>query len=253
MVYRATDRHNRIVAIKMLMPDTATSRQALRLMEREARFALRLHHPNVIETIEYIRHDPTPALVMEYFPSENLKIKMVRDPAFIEREAHGIILQVCEALNYVHEQGLIHRDMKPENVLVAPDGGVKIIDFALAEEARGAWLARVMRRRIAGTRPYIAPETIRRRTPDARTDIYSLGVTIYEMLTGRPPFTSEDRNELLRKHLVEQAPYLRTFRRDLSQQMDELVLEMLSKKPDQRPETVSEIIGRLKAIQVFDK
>lgn len=253
MVYRATDARNRLVAIKMLLPDKAVSRQAVRMMEREARFALRLQHPNIIETIEYIREAPMPALVMEYFESENLKLRMVRDEQLIREKAQDIILQVCEALAYVHEQGLIHRDMKPENVLVARDGYTKIIDFALAEETKKGRLLGLVRRRIAGTRPYIAPETIRRRAPDERTDIYSLGVTIYEMLAGRPPFVSPDRDELLRKHLAEQAPYVRTYRREVSVKMDELVLEMLSKRPDHRPQSVREIAARVKDIRVFDK
>ncbi len=253
IVYRATDARNELVAIKMLLPDTASSRRAVRVMEREARLSLKLEHPRIVQSIEYIRDAPMPALVMEYFESENLKLRIVRDPDLIHKYAQQIILQTCEALVYLHAQGLVHRDVKPENVLVAADGQTKIIDFALAQDIGKGWSLGLARRRIAGTRPYIAPETIRRRTPDARTDVYSLGITIYEMLTGRPPFTSGDRNELLRKHLVEQPAYMRTFRRGISTKMDELVLRMLSKKREHRPESMEEIIRRVKDIRVFDR
>jgi len=252
IVYRATDAHNKLVAIKMLLPDTAASRRAVRAMEREAKLSLKLQHPCIVQSIEYIRDAPMPALVMEYFESENLKLRIVRDPELIREHAQQVILQSCEALAYVHAQGLVHRDVKPENVLVAADGQTKIIDFALALETGKGWPLGLGRRRIAGTRPYIAPETIRRRPPDPRTDIYSLGVTIYEMLTGRPPFTSGDRDELLRKHLVEQPAYMRTYRRGISAKMDELVLQMLSKKPEHRPESMEEIIRRVSGIRVFD-
>ena len=253
IVYRATNVHNQLVAIKMLLPDTASSRRAQRMMEREARLAMNLHHPNIVQAIEYIREAPMPALVMDYFSSENLKTHIVRSESFIHEHAKNIILQVCEALEYVHEQGLIHLDMKPENVLVAEDGLTKIIDFALAEERRNTLGQLLTRRRIAGTRPYIAPETIRRQKPDVRTDIYSLGTTIYEMLTGRPPFVSADRDALLRMHLKQQAPLMRLYNANISLRMDQFVLKMLAKKRDYRPENIEAVIRRMKSIDVFDK
>jgi len=253
IVYRATDARNELVAIKMLLPDTAASRRAQRMMEREARLALKLDHPNIVQAIEYIRDAPMPALVMEHFNSENLKMHIVRSEAFIHEHAKRIVLQVCEALKYVHGQGLIHLDMKPENVLVSEDGLTKIIDFALAERP-GNFVGRLLsRRRIAGTRPYIAPETIRRKKPDIQTDIYSLGITIYEMLTGRPPFIAEDRDALLRMHLTQAPPFMRMYNRNVSLKMDQFVTEMLAKKRDQRPGNMEEVIDRMQRIKVFDE
>jgi serine/threonine protein kinase len=253
IVYRATDANNRLVAVKMLLPDTATSRSAQRMMDREARLMLAMDHPNIVEAIEYVRNAPMPALVMEYFESENLKMRIVRSPEFIHTHAQAIISQTCQALAYVHEHKLVHRDMKPENILVADDGTTKILDFALSEDLGGGWFSGLIRRKIAGTRPYIAPETIRRRAPDTRTDIYSLGVTLYEMLTGRPPFVADDRNDLLRKHLVERPPSLRTYNPAIHSKMDDLVMHMLAKSPKNRPENMEEIIRRLEPISVFDK
>jgi len=253
IIYRATDPRNELVAIKMLLPDTAASRGARRMMEREARLALQLKHPRIVEAIEFIRDAPMPAIVMELFNSENLKTHIVRGESFLHEHAKSIILQACDALEYVHGQGLIHLDMKPENVLVAEDGTTKIIDFALAEEP-GRVLAQLFsRRRIAGTRPYIAPETIRRKAPDFRTDIYSLGTTVYEMLAGRPPFVSEDRDSLLKMHLKSQPPLIRNYNPKVSLRMDQFVLQMLAKRRDHRPESMEEVIRRMKHIEVFDK
>jgi len=254
IIYRATDVRNQIVAVKMLLPATASHHSAQRMMKREARLALGLEHPNIVRAIEYVRDGATSALVMECFNAENLKTHIVRSSPLIREHAHGIIMQVCDALKYVHERGLVHLDMKPENVLVADDATTKIIDFALARPARRSrLLALFERRRIAGTRPYIAPETIRKQVPDVRTDIYSLGITIYEMLAGRPPFISNDRDDILKKHLLEQPADIRTYRKDVSVKMDELVLHMLSKRRAQRPETIDEVVRRMKDIQVFDK
>ncbi len=252
IVYRATDARNELVAIKMLLPEVASNRRGIRAMEREARLAMKLDHPNIVRTIEYVRHAPMPAIIMEYFESENLKTRVVQSKSFIREHAQRIIVQICEALAYVHSQRLVPRDVKPENVVVADDGVTKVIDFALAEQMGRKWPLVFSRRRIAGTRPYIAPETIRRKAPDARTDIYSLGVTIYEMLTGRPPFISDNRNDLLKMHLKDQPEHMRTRQKDISAKMDDLVLQMLSKKPSQRPESMEHIIARVRNIQVFE-
>ncbi|MFW6159044.1 MAG: serine/threonine protein kinase [Planctomycetota bacterium] len=252
VVYRALDTDSQLVAIKMLLPETASSRTALKEMKREAELMLGIEHPHIVRAIEYVDSAPMPALVMEYFSSENLKTLLLRQQEFIREHGRKILLQACEAFAHVHERGLVHLDVKPENVLSAEDATTKIIDFALAKPIGKRKLLPFGRRRIAGTRPYIAPETIRRKAPDERTDIYSLGITIYEMLTGRPPFQSGDRDEILRMHLKQPPRLMRSHRRDISVEMDELVMQMLSKKRDRRPQDMHQVIRRLKHIQMFD-
>lgn len=249
IIYRATNTRNELVVLKMLLPGTPSSKT----LEREARLTQKMQHDNIVKFIDYVYDAPMPAIVLEYFNSYNLKSRIVRSDKILHQQAHGIITQVCEALAYVHKQGYVHRDMKPENVLIADDGTTKIIDFALALELHPTFFQKLARRRIAGTRPYIAPETITRDKPEERTDIYSLGITIYEMLVSRPPFISEDRDELLRKHLNEQPSYMRTLRREISQDIDELVLHMLAKRPEHRPPSMDYILDRLKDIRIFDK
>jgi len=249
IIYRATNARNELVVLKMLLPNIKSTTS----LEREARLSRKMNHGNIVKFLDYIYDAPMPAIVMEYFTSYNLKSRIVRGDRVLHDHAHLIITQVCEALAYVHKEGYIHRDMKPENVLIADDGTTKIIDFALALEIHPTFFQRLARRRIAGTRPYIAPETITREKPTEQTDIYSLGITIYEMLVTRPPFVSEDRDELLRKHLNEQPAYMRNYRREISQEMDELVLHMLAKRPEHRPPNMDYVLNRLKDIPVFDK
>lgn len=250
IIYRATNLKNEFVALKMLLPGKG-GRSAIKAMQREADIAQQMRHPNIVGVLEFVKDANFSALVMEYYECENLKSRLLKSPAFVVEHAHSIITQAASALAYVNQKGYVHRDMKPENVLVADSGKTKIIDFALAEEIGKKW--RFFKPAIAGTRPYIAPETILRKTPDARTDIYSFGVTIYEMLTGRPPFICDDRDDILRKHLYEQPVSIRASKRNVSHAMNELVMQMLEKKPDLRPNSFEEVLKRMKDITVYEK
>jgi len=252
IVYKGVDAQNREVAVKMLRAELARSRRRVRQMEMEYRTVRRLEHPNIIRALAYFRERPQPCVVFEYFRSRNLKRRILAREELGAEEALGIVRQAAQALAYCHHEGIIHRDVKPENLLLASDGAVRLIDLALAMEVSGGWWSRWARRRakISGTRPYIAPEVIQRQRLTAATDVYSFGATVYELLTGRPPFVSADRDEVLRKHLREPPIYLRNFRADVSEEMDQLVMEMLEKRPEKRP-TMAQIISRLATLSVF--
>jgi serine/threonine-protein kinase len=151
----------------------------------------------------------------------------------------------------VHENDIIHMDLKPENYLLRDDGRLKLTDFAIATAPVTGWRRYLPgRRRISGTRPYIAPETLRRRYPDFRTDIYSLGATLYEVLTGRPPFVAMDRDELLAMHLRVQPAFLTSYNRNLTPEINALVMQMLEKDPGRRPQTVADVKARLERIDI---
>ncbi|MBM4031408.1 MAG: serine/threonine protein kinase [Planctomycetes bacterium] len=255
-ICRASAPDGTIVAVKRLRPDKLREAAAVRSLRREARMAVGLTHPNVIEVQELVPGPPFPIIVMEYFPSRNLKVRVLdrKGDPLVAARTHDILLQMAAALLYVHDRGIIHMDIKPENFLVGDDCCVKLTDFALAEPAPKSWHRFLPGlRRIAGTRPYIAPETIRRRRPDFRTDIYSFGATVFEVLARRPPFISGNRNELLNMHLRQPPPWPWTFNKNLTREINDLVVAMLDKNPDRRPQSMADVLMRLKRLRVFEK
>jgi len=254
-ICRAVGPDAEIVALKRLRPDKLRERAAVRSIQREAKMAMGLDHPNVIEVLEYLPGPPFPTLVMEFFSSRNLKMRVLdrHGDALIAYRCLEILEQMAIALQYVHNQGIIHMDLKPENFLLSDDCQVKLTDFALATRVAKSWHRFLPgRRRIAGTRPYIAPETLRRRRPDERTDIYSFGATVFEILTRRPPFISGDRDELLSMHLHQPPPWPWTFNKNLTREANDFVLAMLEKDPSRRPQTMSDVLVRLKRLRLFE-
>ena len=252
-ICRAVSPEGRIVALKRLRRDLRGRRSAGRTLEHEAQIGLLFDHPNVIEVLDFVL-EPEPTMVMEYFPSRNLKVRVLspRGDRLLTYHARKVVLQMADALIHVHERGIIHMDLKPENYLLSESGVVKLTDFAIAAEPISGWRRWLPgRRRIAGTRPYIAPETLRRKHPDFRTDIYSFGATIYEVLTGRPPFISMDRDELLMMHLRQTPAFLTTYNRNLTEDINELVLLMLEKDPGRRPQAMSDVKARLERIILY--
>ena len=190
-IWRAVGRNGQYFALKRLRLDKLRDGAAVRSVYHEARMAGDLDHDNIVAVYDCVSGPPSPTILMEFFPSRNLKVR-VRAPKpdpLLLYSTRDVLQQMAVALNYVHLQGIIHMDIKPENFLLSDEGLVKLTDFALAQrERRGVRRLLPGRRRIAGTRPYIAPETLRRRAPDFRTDVYSFGATVFEVLTGRPPF-----------------------------------------------------------------
>jgi len=254
-ICRATAPDGTRVALKRLRPDKARERACVRSVYREAKMAHGLEHPNVIQMLDFLTGPPAPALVMEFFPSRNLKMRVLdrQGDRLLTYHALEIIHQMTSAVLYVHERGIIHMDIKPENFLLSEDGQLKLTDFALAAPAPKSWHRFLPRpRRIAGTRPYIAPETLLRRRPDFRTDIYSFGATLFEVMTRRPPFIAGDRDELLNMHLHQPPPWPWTYDKNLTRDINELILAMLAKDPDRRPQSMLDIHTRLQRIRLYE-
>ena len=252
-ICRAVGPSGKVVALKRLRRDIRGRRAALRTLEHEAEIALMLEHPHIIKVFEFIPL-PFPTMVMEYFQSRNLKVRVLepRGDYLLSYRTRSIVLQMADALVHVHEHDIIHMDLKPENYLLSDDGTVKLTDFAIASRPVTDWRRFIPgRRRIAGTRPYIAPETLRRRQPDLRTDIYSFGATLYEILAGRPPFISSDRDKLLTMHLRQQPAFLTAYKKNLTDDINELVLLMLEKNPDLRPQTMLDVRARLERTEIY--
>ena len=244
-------------ALKILLPEAA--RQALhrRLLANEAKVGMQLEHPYIIRTYKYFpgrKGEHAPHLILEYFPSVNLAIRILRGHPIIYTATRKIIEQSAEALAYMHEKGYVHKDIKPNNILVSGSGDVKLIDFALAEKP-GGFLSRLFRRssKVQGTRSYMSPEQIKGKRLDARADVYSFGCTVYELLTGRPPFRADSPAALLYKQIHETPRPARTFNPNVTEAMDRLILRMLEKKPEKRPQSMREVIQELRRIPIWVK
>ncbi len=205
------------MAIKLLLAEFRKDRQEVGFMKHEFEVGKKLHHPRVITIHEFGANRDNVYLAMELFPAPNIKQAIQQNVEAIAPLAHKAITQAAEGLAYFHEQGWIHRDIKPDNFLMKPNGDVKLIDFALAQRRRGGFMKLFSRTsKIQGTRSYMSPEQIRGQSVDERSDLYSLGCTFYEMLGGKPPFTGSTTAELLNKHLKSAPPSLQSVNRDVS-------------------------------------
>ena len=244
-VYRAHDtRIGRDVAVKVLPAALAQDEERLRRFEQEARAAGRLSHPNVLTVHDVGRHEGLPYVVSELLEGETLRERL-RGTALPVRKAIEIAIQIARGLAAAHEQGIVHRDLKPENVFVAKDGQVKILDFGLAKLMRAeAPLEAESNLRtegygtdpgtVLGTVGYMSPEQVRGRPLNHRSDIFSLGAILYEMLSGRRAFAGDSSVETLNAILKEDPPELSETGKPLPPALDRIVRHCLEKSPDER-------------------
>ena len=242
-IWKAVDRYDRDVALKQISEKNARRPAKLRQFAREALLTRKLHHPGIVRVYEYVDDAGLPFFTMEYFPSENLKFAMWHLPERVHKHEFHILRQVAEALAYAHARGIVHRDVKPENVLVSPRSEVRLIDFSLAQ-TRWNRLFQIFRR-TEGTPLYMSPEQIQGRRCDPRSDIYSFGVLMYELLTKRPPFLGMTEKALLEKHLKEPPPSMKTFVETISPEIDALCARMLAKDPRDRFPDMTSIVYEL--------
>jgi serine/threonine-protein kinase len=248
------DRDKRRLAIKILLSDFRKDREHLTYLKQEAIVGKTLEHPNTIKVYEFAVDNRLPYLVMEYFPAPNMKeiILQVREQvAFMMPQ---IIDGAASGLAYFNQQGWIHRDVKPDNFLIIQNGDVKLIDFALAQRKKGA-LGRLFggRSKVQGTRSYMSPEQIRGEPLDERADVYSFGCTIFHLVSGRPPYTGSNSNELLNKHLRAQIPSIEAQDRNITTEFGDLLRASMAKDPKLRPASMAKFLGEFRALQMFKK
>ncbi|MEM8734666.1 MAG: serine/threonine-protein kinase, partial [Planctomycetota bacterium] len=196
-----------------------------------------------------------PFLVLELFSELNMKQALRRGPDCIAYMLETVLQQATEGLYHMHSQGFVHCDIKPDNFLVSREGETKVIDFTISRKMRkgiGKFFGGKSRT-IQGTRSYMSPEQIRGQVLDARADIYSLGCVFFESVTGKLPFTGESPNDLLQKHISANIPSPLIYNENVSSDFATLVREMMSKSPKDRPETMWELLKRLRAIRIYKK
>ncbi len=248
VVYRAEDKRiGRLVAIKTLTEGFSGQPEMLERFYREAQAGI-LQHPNIVIVYDLGDEDGVPFIVMEYVSGDPLDklISSGRQLSLIEKLS--IIEQVCAALGYAHQRGVVHRDIKPANVIVQPDGQAKIVDFGIARvQNSGAESGLTRTGNVIGTIHYIAPERLKGRPFDGRSDIFSTGVMLYLLLTGQLPFTGEDMT-VLQKLVNEPAPPLSTWLTAYPPALDGIIDRSLAKDPEHRYATAEEFAADLHAL-----
>ena len=246
------DGKNERFALKVINAAYRNDSEQLNLMKHEFSVGKDLVHPNVIRSIEFDNSKDCPFLAMEFFASAtNLKQLIVQGVNKIARQIPKIIQQGAEGLAYLHRQGWYHKDIKPNNFLVNPAAEVKLIDFAIAERKKGLLGRMLGRSKVQGTRSYMAPEQIRGQAINHQADVYSFGCVVFELLTGKPPYTGNSENELLNKHLKAPVPSPETYNKNLTYKCVQLVKSMLQKTPELRPESMDYVLEYLKAYRVY--
>ena len=251
-VWRAYDSTNhRDVVIKTITQGVRRLKRAVQGLEREARMGLGLSHENLVCFASFNLEGAKTYLVMEYVDGKSISDWLKGDPG---RKAllKGLLLKVVSALAYIHEQGFVHRDVKPANILVTDKDELKIIDFSISVKA-GIDVRRLLRLKpkVSGTQDYMAPEQVLGRQSDAQADVYGLGATMYELFTGRPPFHMDGSKKAMQQHLSQRPQLVRNLNHNVTPEAGELVMAMLGKHPQSRPVGMHKIAELLQKIELF--
>ncbi|MEZ6116278.1 MAG: serine/threonine-protein kinase [Pirellulaceae bacterium] len=245
---------NQRCALKALAEDHRSNREEIALLKHEYAVGKDLEHTNVIRIFDFNVVKGIPHLAMEYFDSQNLK-QWLRDLKDAEKDPDVTVLktviqQAAAGLAYLHDEGWIHRDIKPDNFLVNDQYHVKLIDFAIARKIKSG-LAKLFsgKAKVQGTRSYMSPEQIRGKNLDERSDVYSFGCVLFEMHCGRPPYTGGSPDELLTKHLRASVPSMAANCSFVGAELTDLVSRMMAKNPDQRPDSMDQFLAEFNRIR----
>ncbi len=244
IVYQASDLMlERTIAVKILRKDFSKSKAFQERFKEEARAAANLTHPNIVTVHDFGFDNDRLFIVMEHVPGTDLKQIIKKSGALPADHASRLFIQACAGIGYAHRAGLVHCDIKPHNMLVTPDHRLKVTDFGIAralasvkhdEQSQAIW----------GSPAYFSPEQAAGRAPSPASDVYSLGIVLFEMLTGELPFTDPSPQELALLHRYEAPPSAREINPEISAELEEIIVKVLSKEPNSRYRTADQL-GRI--------
>ncbi len=243
VVYKAMcHRLNRYVAVKILRDELAQDEEFRARFQTEAQAVAMLSHPNIVSVYDVSHTEDVEYIVMELIEGVTLMQYMKKKGALGWKEALHFAVQISKALEHAHEKGIVHRDIKPQNIMILKDGTIKVADFGIAalESAQEKKSDQTV-----GSVHYIAPEQARGEQPDPRSDIYSLGVVMYEMLTGKMPYDGDTAEQVARKHIVGNATPPQELNPDIPEELAEITLKAMSADIDARYQSASELLGDL--------
>jgi serine/threonine protein kinase len=248
-VYKANDPNlKRVVAVKLIHSHLSNDPQFVRRFEEEAAAVAQLRHPNLIQVFDFNNDDDTYYIVFEFVPGETVQARLKRlreaDRPMGITDTTKLIAQAADGLHYAHNKGLIHRDIKPANIMINVQNAPIVMDFGIAKIMGGT--QHTATGAVLGTARYMSPEQIKGEHIDPRTDIYSLGVTMFEMLGGRPPFNADSAMTLMMMHVTDPVPDLRDLRADIPAGLEAVVNKALAKDPASRFQTAAEFAAALR-------
>ena len=239
VVYKGVDTGlDRLVAIKVLTPDFAHNPELIERFRSEARAQANLNHTNITTLYAFLQAEGQCLIVMEYIEGETFEDLLIRRGKLPWKEATTVTQQALHGLGFAHGMGIIHRDIKPSNLMLTKTGTVKVMDFGIAKALGGSTKTRTGLQ--MGTPQYMSPEQIRGRQVDARSDLYSLGITLYQLLSGDLPFQADSDYELMSAHINTPPPVLTDIHADVPTGIEQCVRKALAKEPEGRFQNAEE-------------
>ena len=233
------------IILKFLNAQVASDKHIIQRFVQELRYARKITHENVIRIFDFINIGKSCAISMEYFDSHSLGYEIKAKKTGDHARMIKILIEVCNGLSYAHRAGVVHRDIKPANILIDENDVVKLVDFGLAAAASHTDARLTRSGVLVGTPTYMAPEQVRDKKIDARTDIYSLGVLMYEVFTGKPPYRGKDSMAILFQHVEGKAKPPKSQNPEISDELNAIIMKAMSVNPDRRYQTVDELRGDL--------
>lgn len=248
-VYKATDiLEDKVVAVKILKNEFADNEEFVRRFRNESKAIAVLSHPNIVKIFDVGFTDKIQFIVMEYIDGITLKEFMEQQGVIKWKDCIHFIIQILRALQHAHDRGIVHRDIKPQNIMLFPDGTIKVMDFGIARFAREE--GKTISDKAIGSVHYISPEQARGDVTDEKSDIYSVGVMMYEMLTGEKPFDGDNPVSVALMHMQNEAKPLRSVNDSVPEGLEEIVMRAMQKEASKRYQSASEMI---KDIEEFKK